>query len=431
MIARYTLKEMGELWSEENKFRTWLEVELEAAHAMAQHKIIPMTAYTTIRKKANFDVTRISEIEKEVNHDVIAFLTSVSEYVGEEARYLHFGMTSSDMLDTSLSLLMKRAAAIIDKKIDRSLKQIKSLANRYRMTPCMGRTHGILAEPTTLGLKFAVWYTEVKRARERFEAATAAVSVGKLSGAVGNFANLDPRIEAAVCRKLGLRPAEVSTQVVQRDRHAHYISALALLGSSLEKFATEIRNLQRSEIGEMAEGFTKGQKGSSAMPHKKNPITAERITGIARMLRGYSVTAMENIPLWHERDIAHSSVERVIIPDATILTDYGLEKFNELLKGLVVNEKRMIENIFHRGGIVFSQRLLLKLTGPVGSRDKAYRMVQRNAMAAQQGKGLFRDLVKKDRDIRKHLSESEIDDCFDLRYYTKNVGKIFKRVFGR
>jgi adenylosuccinate lyase len=431
MIARYTLKEMGAIWSEENKFRTWLEVELEAAHAMAQHKIIPMKAYTTIRKKANFDVARINEIEKEVNHDVIAFLTSVSEYVGEEARYLHFGMTSSDMLDTSLSLLMKRAASIIDKKIDRALRQIKSLAIRHRMTPCMGRTHGILAEPTTLGLKFAVWYTELKRARERFEAATTAVSVGKLSGAVGNFANLDLRIEAAVCRKLGLRPAAVSTQVVQRDRHAHYVTALALLGSSLEKFATEIRNLQRSEIGEMAEGFTKGQKGSSAMPHKKNPITAERITGIARMLRGYSVTAMENIPLWHERDIAHSSVERVIIPDATILTDYGLEKFNELLKGLVVNEKRMIENIFHRGGIVFSQRLLLKLTGPVGSRDKAYRMVQRNAMAAQQGKGLFRDLVKKDRDIRKYLSESDIDDCFDLRYYTKNVGKIFKRVFGR
>ncbi len=431
MIERYTLAEMGALWSEESKFRTWLEVELEAAHAMAQLKIIPMKAYTTIRKKANFDVDRINEIEKEVNHDVIAFLTSVSEYVGEEARYLHFGMTSSDMLDTAQSLLMKRAAAIIDKKISVALRQIKALARRYMTTPCMGRTHGILAEPTTVGLKFAVWYTELSRGRERLRAATEAVSVGKLSGAVGNFANLDPRVETAVCKKLGLRPAEVSTQVIQRDRHAHYVSALALLGSSLEKFATEVRNLQRSEIGEMAEGFTKGQKGSSAMPHKKNPITAERITGIARLLRGYSVAAMENIPLWHERDIAHSSVERVIIPDSTIVLDYGLEKFNELLKGLVVNEKRMIENIFYRGGIVFSQRLLLLLTGPVGSRDKAYRMVQRNAMAAHEGKGLFRDLVKKDRDIRKYLSEAEIDSCFDLRYYTKNVGKIFKRVFGR
>jgi adenylosuccinate lyase len=431
MIPRYTLKEMGELWSEENKFRTWLDVEIEAARAMAEAKIIPMKAYQTIRKKANFDVDRINAIEQEVNHDVIAFLTSVSEYVGEEAKYLHFGMTSSDMLDTSLSLLMKKAAGIIDKKISQALRQIKSLANKYKIVPCMGRTHGILAEPTTVGLKFAVWYTELKRGQERFKAATEAISVGKISGAVGNFANLDPKIESAVCRHLGLRPAEVSTQVVQRDRHAHYITALALLASSLEKFATEVRNLQRSEIGEMAEGFTKGQKGSSAMPHKKNPITAERITGIARMLRGYAASAMENIPLWHERDIAHSSVERVIIPDATIVIDYGLQKFNELLKGLVVNEKRMIENIFYRGGVVFSQRLLLKLTGPVGSRDKAYRMVQRHAMTAHQGRGPFRELVKQDREIRKYLSEAEIDDCFDLRYYTKNVGKIFKRVFGR
>ncbi|MEW6411610.1 MAG: adenylosuccinate lyase [Candidatus Zixiibacteriota bacterium] len=431
MIQRYTLKEMGALWSEENKFKTWLEVEVEAAHAMARMKIIPMSAYTVIKKKARFNVDRINEIEKEVNHDVIAFLTSVSEYVGDEAKYLHFGMTSSDMLDTSLSLLMKRASVIIDKKIATALRQIKTLANRYKMTPCMGRTHGILAEPTTVGLKFAVWYTELKRAQERFKAATEAVSVGKISGAVGNFANLDPKVEAAVCRRLGLKPAEVSTQVIQRDRHAHYITSLALLGSSLEKFATEIRNLQRSEIGEMAEGFTKGQKGSSAMPHKKNPITAERITGIARMLRGYAVSAMENVPLWHERDIAHSSVERVIIPDATIIIDYGLQKFNELLKGLVVNEKRMIENIFFEGGVVFSQRLLLKLTGPVGSRDKAYRMVQRSAMAAHSGKGMFRDLVKKDAEIRGFLSEAEIDSCFDLSYYTRNVGKIFKRVFGK
>ncbi len=431
MIPRYTLKEMGTLWSEENKFKTWLEVEVEAAHAMARMKIIPMSAYTTIKKKARFDVDRINEIEKEVNHDVIAFLTSVSEHVGDEARYLHFGMTSSDMLDTSLSLLMKRAAAIIDKKIVTALRQIKALAIRHKMTPCMGRTHGILAEPMTVGLKFAVWYTELKRAQARFKAATEEISVGKISGAVGNFANLDPKIEAAVCRRLGLKPAEVSTQVIQRDRHANYISALALLGSSLEKFATEVRNLQRSEIGEMAEGFTKGQKGSSAMPHKKNPITAERITGIARMLRGYSISAMENIPLWHERDIAHSSVERVIIPDATIIIDYGLQKFNELLKGLVVNEKRMIENIFFKGGVVFSQRLLLKLTGPVGSRDKAYRMVQRNAMAAHEGKGMFRDLVKKDAEVRSFLSESDIDSCFDIKYYTRNVGKIFKRVFGK
>ncbi|MFQ5453818.1 MAG: adenylosuccinate lyase, partial [Candidatus Zixiibacteriota bacterium] len=288
MIKRYTLKEMGWLWSEENKFRTWLEVEIEAARAMAKYKIIPSKAFKNIEKKAQFNINRINEIEKEVNHDVIAFLSSVMEFVGEDAKYLHYGMTSSDMLDTSLSLLMKRAGQIIDKKIGIALKQIKKLAVTHKMTPCIGRTHGVLAEPTTVGLKFAIWYTELKRAQERFRAAIKTVSVGMISGAVGNFANLEPKIETEVCRKLGLKPVEVSTQVIQRDRHAYFLNTLALLGSSLEKFATEIRNLQRTEIGEMAEGFTKGQKGSSAMPHKKNPITAERITGIARLLRGYA-----------------------------------------------------------------------------------------------------------------------------------------------
>lgn len=429
MIERYTLKEMGELWSEKTKFSTWLEVELSAAKAMAEAKIIPMKSYRVLAKKADFDVDRINEIEKEVNHDVIAFLTSVSEYAGEDAKYLHFGMTSSDMLDTSLSLTMKRAGAIIDKKIVTALKLIKKLATEHKMTPCIGRTHGVFAEPTTAGLKFAVWYTEMSRARERFKAAVDSCAVGMISGAVGNFANLDPKIEADVCRRLGLKPAEVSTQVIQRDRHAAYISALALLASSMEKFATEVRHLQRTEVGEMAEGFAKGQKGSSAMPHKKNPITAERITGIARMVRGYAVSAMENIPLWHERDIAHSSVERVIIPDSCIIVDYGLEKFIGLLKGLVINEKRMLENIYYKGGVVFSQRLLLKLTGPIGSREKAYRLVQKNAMLAQDGKGLFKELVRKDKEILKHLSQSEIDECFDLGYYTKNVNKIFRRVF--
>ncbi len=431
MIARYTLPEMGALWTDESKFRTWLEVEIEAARAMATYKIIPVAAFKAIEKKANFDIDRINEIEAEVNHDVIAFLTSVAEFVGEDAKYLHYGLTSYDVLDPALALRMKRAAVIIDKRIATALKVIRSLALRYKMTPCIGRTHGVLAEPTTVGLKFALWYTELTRARERFHHATKAVSVGKLSGAVGNFANLDPKIEAAVCRRLGLKAAAVSTQVVQRDRHAHYITALALMGSSLEKFATEIRNLQRTEIGEMAEGFTKGQKGSSAMPHKKNPITAERITGIARLLRGYAVSAMENIPLWHERDIAHSSVERIIIPDSTIITDYALHKFIELLRGLVINEKRMLENIFYRGGLVFSQRLLLMLTGPVGSREKAYRLVQKHGLAAAEGKGLFRELVKNDKEIRRHLSEEEIDGCFDLGHYTRHVDKIFKRVFKR
>lgn len=430
MIERYTLPAMGAIWSEENKFRSWLEVEVEAARAMAVHKMIPSAAFKVIEKRADFDIKRINKIEQKVNHDVIAFLTSVSEKVGPEAKYIHFGMTSSDVLDTSLSLLMKRAAGLIDKKIVDALRQIRTLARRHRLTPCIGRTHGIAAEPTTLGLKFAVWYTELSRARADFKNATADISVGKISGAVGNFANLDPKIEAAVCRRLGLKPAKVSTQVIQRDRHARYLSSLAIMGSSLEKFATEIRNLQRTEISELAEGFTKGQKGSSAMPHKKNPITAERITGIARMLRGYAIAGMENIPLWHERDIAHSSVERVIIPDATILADYGLQKFIDLLRGLVVNKKRMLENIFFDGGVVFSQRLLLKLTGPAGSREKAYRMVQQNAMKASEGKGSFRELVKEDKDIGKHLTASQIDECFDLGYYMKNVDKIFKRVFG-
>jgi adenylosuccinate lyase len=429
MIDRYTLPEMAALWSEESKFQSWLEVEVEAAKAMAEAKIIPTSAYKAIKAKAKFDIKRIDEIEAEVNHDVIAFLSAVSEHVGEQAKYLHFGMTSSDIVDTALALRMKRAAAIIDKKITEAMKVVKKLALKYKDTPCIGRTHGVLAEPMTAGLKFTLWYADLQRARERFSVTTANMAVGKISGSVGNFANLDPNIEAAVCKSLGLKAAPVSTQVLQRDRHADYINALALLASCLEKFATEIRSLQRPEIGEMSEGFTKGQKGSSSMPHKKNPITCERICGIARMVRGYAVTEMENIALWHERDISHSSVERVIIPDATTIVDYSLKKFIDVCNGLVVNEDRMMRNIYFGGGLVFSQRVLLRLAGPVGSRDTAYRMVQRNAMAAHEGKGGFRDLIKKDADIRAHLSEAEIDDCFDLKYYTRNIGKIYRRVF--
>ena len=431
MIERYTLPEMGAVWTEQAKFQTWLEVEVEAARAMARLKIIPAAAAKVIAQKANFDVKRINEIEAEVNHDVIAFLTSVAEYVGEPAKYLHFGMTSSDVLDTALSLQIKRASVLIEKKLQLVLRQVRQLAHRYKHTPCIGRTHGVLAEPTTVGLKLSVWYAELQRRQQLFEHAVDTVTVGAISGAVGNYANLDPRVEQEVCRRLGLKPAPVSTQVIQRDRHAEYLCSLALIASSLEKFATEIRNLQRTEIGEMAEGFAKGQKGSSAMPHKKNPITAERITGIARLLRGYTVPAMENVALWHERDIAHSSVERVIIPDATTILDYGLQKFLDVLKGLVVNEKRMLENIYYRGGLVFSQRVLLKLTGPVGSRERAYSIVQRNAMAAQSGLGLFRELLLKDRDVMEHLSQPEIDECFDLTYYTRHVDQIFKRVYGK
>lgn len=431
MIARYTLPEMGAIWSDDARYSTWLEIEIEAAAAMARYKIIPLKAFKTIKRKAKFDIKRINDIEMEVNHDVIAFLTSVAEFVGEDAKYLHYGMTSSDVLDTALSLQLKRAAFLIDKKIVLALNQIKRLALKHKLTPCIGRTHGMLAEPMTAGLKFAVWYTELTRRREHFSRAAKVMAVGAISGAVGNFANLDPKIEAAVCRNLGLKPAEVSTQVIQRDRHAEFVTSLALLASSIEKFATEIRNLQRTEIGEMAEGFGKGQKGSSAMPHKKNPITAERLTGIARMMRGYALSAMENIPLWHERDIAHSSVERVILPDATILMDYGLTKLIELLKGLVVNEKQMLQNIYHGGGLVFSQRLLLALTGPIGSREKAYEVVQRNAIAATEGRGEFHDRVKRDPEISNLLNPDEIDACFSLSYYTRNVNKIFRRVFGK
>ncbi|MBD3404021.1 adenylosuccinate lyase [candidate division GN15 bacterium] len=429
MITRYTLPEMDALWGEQAKFESWLEVEIEAAHAMAEAKIIPQKAYQSIKKKATFDIKRIDEIEAEVDHDVIAFLTAVSEHVGEDAKYLHYGLTSSDVVDTALALRMKRSAAVIDKKIVETLKQIKRLATKYKTTPCIGRTHGVLAEPTTAGLKFALWYSDLERCRDRFTAATTNISVGKLSGAVGNFANLDPKIERSVCKRLGLTPANISTQVLQRDRHAEFVSALALLASTLEKFTTEIRNLHRPEIGEMSEGFAKKQKGSSAMPHKRNPITCERISGIARLVRGYALTAMENIALWHERDITHSSVERVIIPDATTIVDYALHKFIGVLKNLKINEDRMMRNIYFGGGLVFSQKLLLKLAGPVGSRDTAYRMVQRNALAAAEGHGLFNDLVKKDKDIRAHLSTSEIDACFELKPYLRNVPKIFKRVF--
>lgn len=431
MIERYTLPEMAALWSEQAKFQSWLEVEIEAAHAMAEAKIIPLKAYQTIKKKAQFDIKRIDEVEAEVNHDVIAFLTAVSEHVGEDAKYLHFGLTSSDVVDTALALRMKRSAVIIDKKIEAALKEVKRLAFTYRNTPCIGRTHGVLAEPTTAGLKFALWYSDLTRARERCARGAETIAVGKLSGAVGNFANLDPSIERTVCKRLGLKPADISTQVLQRDRHAEFITSLAILASCLEKFTTEIRNLQRPEIGEMSEGFAKSQKGSSAMPHKRNPITCERISGIARLVRGYSLTAMENIALWHERDITHSSVERVIIPDATTIVDYALKKFIDVLKGLVVNEEKMLRNIYFGGGLVFSQKLLLKLAGPVGSRDKAYRLVQRNALAAAEGHGLFNELVKKDKEIRAHLSMADIDACFDLKQYTRNVPKVFKRVFKR
>jgi adenylosuccinate lyase len=431
MIARYTLPEMGHIWSDDSRFGYWLEVELAACRAMADMKMIPQKAWQNIKKKAAFNIDRINEIEAETNHDVIAFLTSVGEFVGPDAKYIHFGMTSSDVLDTALSLQMKRAAEIIDKKLVVALSKIKKYALKYKLTPIIGRTHGVAAEPTTLGLKFAVWFTELERGRKRFKAAAEEAAVGAISGAVGNFANVDPEIEARVCRYLGLKVDKVSTQVIQRDRHAAYIASLAVLASSMEKIATEIRNLHRTEIGEVMEGFAKGQKGSSAMPHKRNPITVERISGIARLVRGYALAAMENVTLWHERDIAHSSVERVIIPDSTIIVDYALKIFNDVLDRLLINPDRMLTNINCYGGVVFSQRLLLKLTSALSSREQAYLMVQRNAMQAYNGKKGFRELVLADKEIAAVLKVEEIEECFDLSYYMKNVDKVFKRVFGR
>lgn len=430
MVERYTLPEMGAIWSEDNKFRSWLRVEIATSRVLADLGIIPKKAFRVIEKKADFNVKRIDKIEAKVDHDVIAFLTSVAEFVGPEAKYIHYGMTSSDVLDTAMALRLKESSELIDKKLTKALSAIRTLARRHKMTPTIGRTHGVFAEPTSLGLKFAIWYTELTRGRERFKAAVKEISVGKISGAVGNFANLDPVVETRVCRELKLKPAEVSTQIIQRDRYASFMTSLALIASSLEKFATEIRNLQRSEIGEMQEGFAKGQKGSSAMPHKKNPITAERVAGLARIMRGNALAAMENIALWHERDITHSSVERVIIPDSCILIDYTLHKFIGILSRLIVNKKRMLDNIYMTGGLVFSQRLLLKLAGPVGSRDMAYRIVQENAMKAHEGDGIFMDLVKKDRRINSLLTDKEIEDCFTLDFYLRNVPKVFKRVFG-
>ncbi len=427
MISRYTLPEMDILWSEPSKFATWLEVEIAVCEAWAKLGKIPDSAVNAIKRKARFDVERIEEIEAETKHDVIAFLTSVAEYVGPESKYIHYGLTSSDILDISLSITIQRAAALIRKRLVTSASLTRKLAKKYANTICIGRTHGVHAEPTVFGLKLAMWYRELLRDIERFDQATKMMAVGKISGAVGNFANVDPRVEKMVCRKFGLYPAEVSTQIIQRDRHAAFLNAIAVIGGSLEKFATEIRNLQRTEIGEVEEGFSRKQKGSSAMPHKRNPITCERIAGLARVLRGNALAGMENQALWHERDITHSSVERIIIPDSCILIDYMLHLFENILRGLVVNETRMRENVFARGGIVFSQRILLALTAKMPSREEAYRVVQSIAMKAIEENGNFKEMISHSPEVNKYMTKKEIESCFDINYFTKQVPKIMKR----
>lgn len=429
MIERYTRPEMGRIWSEENKIRTWLEVELAALEALARYRHIPKGIPQKVRAQVHFSVKRIKAIEAKVQHDVIAFLTNLAEHVGPPGRYVHFGLTSSDILDTALALQLKQASRILIHELQKLIVALRAKARAHRDTLMVGRTHGVYAEPTTFGLKMALFYAEFKRNLERLETAAKNVGYGKISGAVGTFANVDIKVEADVCRRLGLRPAPISTQILQRDRHAEYISTLAIIGGSLEKLATEIRGLQRSDTREVEEYFGEGQKGSSAMPHKRNPISCERVAGLARILRGNAVAAMENIALWHERDITHSSVERIIFPDSTILLDYMLALMIEVMHKLKVYPKAMRENLEKSRGMAFSQGLLLALIKKGLTREQGYKLIQEAAMRVwRDGKTDLRSVVLKDPRICRALSPKEINAVFDYRYHTKNVGKIFKRL---
>ncbi len=427
MIARYTLPEMGAIWSEENKLRNWLKIEVAACEGWARAGRLPAEAVAAIREKADFNVERVKEIENEVRHDVIAFLTNVGEYVGEESKYIHLGMTSSDILDTGLALQMRDAADLIKTKLETLKNIIGGLAKRYKYTLCIGRTHGVHGEPTTFGLKMAVWYAEIGRNLTRLQQARAVVACGAVSGAVGNFAHLDPVVEEYVCEKLGLEICPVSTQVIQRDRHAQLMTTLAVIASSLEKMATEIRNLQRTEILEVEEPFQKGQKGSSAMPHKRNPMMSERVAGLSRVVRGNSLAALENVALWHERDLTHSSVERVIIPDSCILLDYMLQKFIGVMQGLVVYEDNMARNLEKTLGLVFSQQLMLALVRKGMLREEAYHLVQDTAMQSWTERTGFKDLVLDNPMIMKEFTLDEINTIFNYGIYTAQADTIFKR----
>ncbi len=429
MIARYSRPEMTALWDPENRYRAWLLVEILACEANAKLGLIPSRALAAIKKKADFDVKRIDALEKVVKHDVIAFLTAVGEHVGPESRFIHLGLTSSDVLDTSLAYLMRKAADIIITDLTTLRKVLRKRAYQYKDTVMIGRSHGVHAEPVTFGLKMALWYEEMGRALERIQRARDVISVGKVSGAVGTFANIDPFVERYVCKKLGLVPEPVATQVVQRDRHAEYLQALALIASSIEKFSIELRHLQRTEVLEAEEYFSEGQKGSSAMPHKRNPISAENLSGLARVVRANSLAALEDVALWHERDISHSSVERIIVPDSTILIDYMLARFTGLVDRLFVYPKNMERNMALSRGLFHSEAVMLALVDKGIAREAAYKYVQRNAMEVWKEGGDFAGRLKADADIRKHLSAREIDDCFDLKHTLKKVDYIFKRVF--
>jgi len=430
MIARYTRPEMAKIWTEQRKFETWLEIELLVCEALSKLGEIPAQAVKEIREKARFDVDRVNELEKVTKHDVIAFLTSVGESIGPLSKYLHYGLTSSDILDTSLALLLKEASELILKDLQRLLTVLKEKAFQYKETLMIGRSHGIHAEPITFGLKMTLWYDEMKRNVIRMERAKETVSVGKISGAMGTFAHIPPSVEEFVCERLGLKPALISTQIVQRDHHAEFFTTLAIIASSIEKFSVELRHLQRTEVLEAEEYFSKGQKGSSAMPHKRNPVSSENLSGLARLIRSYSIAALENIPLWHERDISHSSVERVIAPDSTILIDYMLNRLTSLIENLIVYPENMKANLEKMGGLIYSEAILLLLTRKGLSREEAYGVVQRNAMKVWEKEGEFKTLLSQDDVIKRLLTQEELNSTFDTREHLKHINDIFKRVFG-
>ena len=429
MIERYTRPEMGQIWTLENRYRKWLDVEIAVCEVLAERGIIPSQDLTEIKSRANFNVERITEIEQVTHHDVIAFLTNVGEYVGPAARHIHQGMTSSDMLDTAMALLLAQASDILLEDIEELLQVLKRRAYEFKDTVMIGRSHGIHAEPITFGLKFANWHAEMHRNQERLRHAKESVRVGKISGAVGTYANIDPTIEEQVCEKLALKPAPISNQIIQRDRYAEFFNTIALIGCTIEKIAIEIRHLQRTEVREAEEYFAAGQKGSSAMPHKRNPIASENLSGLARVLRGNALAAMENVALWHERDISHSSVERIIAPDSTILLDYMLTRLTRVLDKLTVYPENMHRNLELTGGLFFSQQVMLTLTREGLSREEAYRLVQRNAMQVWQEGGRLQDRLKQDEEVTQYLSAAEIEAIFDLNYHLKHVDSIFKRVF--
>jgi adenylosuccinate lyase len=430
LIPRYSREKMTAIWSPENRYQKWLDIEILACEAMAERGKIPKASLKNIQEKAGFDVSRIDEIEKTTKHDVIAFLTSVTEKVGEDGRFIHMGLTSSDVLDTSLALLLCEAADILIEDLDDLIATLKKKAFDYKNTLMIGRSHGIHAEPITFGLKMALWYTEMERNRERMIRAKETISAGKLSGAVGTFSFIDPSIEIYVCRKLGLKPAPVSSQIVQRDRHAEYFTTLAIIASSLDKFSQEIRLLQRTEVREAEEYFSPGQKGSSAMPHKRNPVLSENLSGLSRLMRSYALSAMEDVPLWHERDISHSSVERIIGPDATILLDFMLSRFNGLITQLVVYPERMLANLQMTKGVIFSQMVLLKLIEKGISREGAYAIVQRSAMRSWQEGIEFKELLLQDDEVNSRLRPDELAAVFNIENFLTHIDFIFDRVFG-